>query len=86
MSKKFEQMRSALDTHEYEAQPYKAVQDEPMSPEKTLTLSCKKSTAVKVRDLSSNVFGTGDSLTKYAQPGSETILVDLDIKGLSENI
>lgn len=57
-------MRSALDTHDYEPNPYPTQQQEMQSPVKQppVTLNVKKSRAVKVRDLSSDLLGTGDTM------------------------
>jgi hypothetical protein len=38
-----------------------------------------------MRDLSSDIHGTGDTLNKYQQANAQSTVVDLDLKGLGEN-
>jgi hypothetical protein len=40
--------------------------------------------AVKMRELASDIHGTGDTISKYAQANNKSTVVDLDLKGLSE--
>jgi len=78
-------LKSSLDTHNYDPDQFK---QEPPTPEKVeYTMISKKSTAIKVKDLSSDVLGCGDPAAKYANMGNQqSIVVDLDLRGLSDNI
>jgi len=38
--------------------------------------------ATKLKDLSSDVLGTGNTINHYSNANKETIVVDLDVKGL----
>ncbi len=49
-------------------------------------MNCKASKATKIRDLSSDILGTGESLQKHFDADlSKTQIVDLDLKGLPQN-
>jgi hypothetical protein len=89
--KKFGQQRSVLDTHDFEPAQYK-VYESALSPKKSaapLNLNVKQSTALKFRDLSSDIMGIGElgAASKYAQSNpQDTKIVDLAVKGLSDNV
>lgn len=74
-------MKSALDTHNYQPSDFNNVD---VTPEKAaLTVNCKPSMATKIRDLSSDILGTGDSMQKHFDADhTKNQVVDLDIKGL----
>ena len=55
-------MKSALDTHSYEAGQFLK---EPETPEKPVIIPGKHSRATKIKDLSSDVLGTGNTIQKY---------------------
>ena len=46
-----------------------------------MTLNCKSSRATKIRDLSSDILGTGNTLNKFNQETKGDI-IDLDLKAL----
>lgn len=50
-----------------------------------MTIPGPPATATKMRDLSSDILGTGDSIAKYQQANAKSTVVDLDLKGLGEN-
>jgi hypothetical protein len=41
--------------------------------------------ATKIRDLSSNVLGTGNAIEHYNAADKQTLVVDLDVRGLPPN-
>ena len=52
-------MKSALDTHDYEADPYSKPDMSPVKGQAPVTLNCRKTRAAKVSDLGSDILGTG---------------------------
>ena len=49
-----------------------------------VTVPGKPARATKIRDLSSDVLGTGNTIQHYAKADNPTYVADLDIKGLTE--
>lgn len=48
-----------------------------------MNLNCKRSMATKIRDLSSDILGTGESIQKHIDAdNTKNQVIDLDLKGL----
>jgi hypothetical protein len=73
-------LKSSLDTHNYDASPVR--QTEQPENSYNVTIPGTNSMATKLKDLSSDVLGTGNTIKHYQNANKETILVDLDLKGL----
>lgn len=80
---KVSNLKSSLDTYNYDPAQY---QQEPEPVEKVeFNNISKKTTAIKVKELCSDVLGTGSAAAKYANmDNKETVVVDLDLKNLKE--
>lgn len=50
-----------------------------------MTIPGQHSRATKIRDLSSDILGTGNAISAYSMADKQTVIVDLDVKGLGEN-
>ncbi len=66
-----------MDTHSYEADQFKTFQPEPSS-EPIVAIPGSAPKATKIRDLSSDIHGVGNTLAKYNEI-KETYIVDLDL-------
>lgn len=77
---KHSQLKSSLDTHNYDASPM--IQQEQQDNSISVTIPGKSSMATKIKDLSSDVLGTGNTINHYNAAERETVLVDLDVRGL----
>ncbi|CDW87720.1 UNKNOWN [Stylonychia lemnae] len=77
---KHSQLKSSLDTHNYDASPVRQTEQQDNSI--SVTIPGKHSMATKLKDLSSDVLGTGNTINHYNAADRETVLVDLDVKGL----
>lgn len=73
-------MKSCLDTHNYLASSVR--QTEQPDNSLAVTIPGQHSTATKIRDLSSDVLGTGNAIQHYQNADREAVIVDLDLKGL----
>ncbi len=80
------QLSSALDTHSFTS-PSKQSGPAPkmQTPDKTGEMVKKQSRAAKVRDLSSDLLGTGETTAKYLDKSHKNEVYDLDLKGLPAN-
>jgi hypothetical protein len=47
-----------------------------------VTIPGKHSRATKIRDLSSDILGTGNAIQAYSKADNQTVVVDLDVNGL----
>jgi len=56
-------LRSALDTHNYEASP---IRETEVDNGPQVTVPGKHSRATKIRDLSSDILGTGNTIQAYS--------------------
>ncbi len=84
-TQKHSQLRSALDTHTFE-QPPPPPPAEPVQGAPTV-LGCKKSMAVKVQDLASDIHGTGSATASYKNNDhTKNNIVDFDLKDLPQNV
>lgn len=77
---KHSQLRSALDNHEYVASPVRQVEQPDNSVQ--VVVPGKQTMATKMKDLSSDVLGTGNTIQHYNAADRQTLIVDLDVKGL----
>lgn len=80
-------MCSALDTHSFTS-PVKGSgpsMAKMQTPDKTGDNVPKQSRAAKVRDLSSDLLGTGETTAKYIDKSHKNEVHDLDLKGLPAN-
>jgi hypothetical protein len=73
-------LKSCLDTHTHEASPTKTRKIVEQTPEKAVHIPGKQSRATKVRDLASDIHGTGDSaLSKLERASGVSKVIDLDL-------
>lgn len=75
-------MKSSLDTHTYDSEQFRQCKTE--VDQDPITIQGKTSRATKVKDLSSDILGTGNTLSKYNEI-KQTTVVDLDVAGLPEH-
>lgn len=85
---KYDQMKSSLDTHAFEAAlKYQTNEQQSSQQEEVIKMNGTSSKATKVRDLSSDILGVGSSLARYQSITAENQkgeVVDLDLRALPQ--